>query len=384
MLNISSQIYVGYDTSSAYDLPEADLIPAGETSAERKKLEKLSATKATVRELDNVPLPGFTLYKVNKKSWGAAEPTWLVIDPRGFLVRITLSNLDTLMMVSGITEGLIQERCVWARQNNNTHLELISINSDDYKAAVENTVLLEEKVNIKDVSIGDTVQLQDNIIGTYMGVLSFYGPLMYETFGVDRYVPQTYLRRQVVRLQNGKYFHKSDTKILKILQKSPVPLTREDSVNEIREKLAAGTCSFTLYPESTISYNTLIGSISFVSTYAERHPSITIEEISREDAFALYAEMVPLKDSCKLLLQDSRGKNYVVDFPYNFSSNVSGSRRSKGIDTRTVINFDTRSLTIDRSGLDFYGNSPVLSNTTLDSFVKYFKIVKHVKNETYI
>ena len=85
-------------------------------------------------------MPGFTLYKTGRKNWGSADQTWLVIDPRGFLVRITNVNLEEILHVTGITEGLIQEKCVWARENSQTKMTLVPVTSPDYIEATKNTI----------------------------------------------------------------------------------------------------------------------------------------------------------------------------------------------------------------------------------------------------
>src|SRR5690606_39188374 len=108
MINIAKQIYAGWGTGTKYDLPEAEVIPHGTSSNEKKKLEKFTKSHAVIKEHDNVPLPGFTLYKVDRKNWGSQDQTWLIIDPRGFLVRISNDNLEDILYVTGITEGLIQ------------------------------------------------------------------------------------------------------------------------------------------------------------------------------------------------------------------------------------------------------------------------------------
>ena len=67
---------------------------------------------------DNIPLPGFTLSENNRKNWGSKDETWLIVDPRGFFARISNDNLNDILHVTGITEGLIQEKCVWAREDS--------------------------------------------------------------------------------------------------------------------------------------------------------------------------------------------------------------------------------------------------------------------------
>src|ERR1035437_1127776 len=174
MLNIAKTLYAGWDPSSAtkYELPEAEIIPLGESKNEMKKLDTITKRYPTLYEHDNIPLPGFTLYKSDRKNWGSIDQTWLVIDPRGFLVRISSKNLDNILHVTGITEGLIQQKCVWARENTETKMALVPVTSGAYYDAALNTKLIEDKVDMKDVQIGDTVLLQNKLTGIYRGVAS--------------------------------------------------------------------------------------------------------------------------------------------------------------------------------------------------------------------
>ena len=128
MLNIARNIYFGYDSAKGkYELPEAEVIPYGESANEKRKLENITKKYPTLIDHENIPLPGFTLHKTDRKNWGSIDQTWLVIDPRGFLVRISSQNLEKILHVTGITEGLIQEKCVWARENTETKIDRKSV-----------------------------------------------------------------------------------------------------------------------------------------------------------------------------------------------------------------------------------------------------------------
>ena len=178
MINISKFIYAGLDTvNQKYELSEAIIIPDGESSNEIQKLKKLKKECSTISKYENIPLPGFTLYKRDKKTWTTSESTWLIIDPRGFFIRVNSENLELIMHCTGITEGLVQEKCVWARDNESTKMILVPISSEMYEEANQNTNLIETKVDIKDIQIGDTVFLQNKMTGMYCGKLSFYGSL---------------------------------------------------------------------------------------------------------------------------------------------------------------------------------------------------------------
>ena len=226
MLNISKQIYAGWDLSySGNILPEAEVIPLGESVNEKRKINKITSKYSSIKEFDNIPLPGFTLSENNRKNWGSKDETWLIVDPRGFFVRISNDNLNDILHVTGITEGLIQEKCVWAREDSKTDMMLVPISSELYLKASKNTELLEDKISIKDVQIGDKVLLQSGLTGTYMGVLSLYGTLTYSYSNKDySRKPQTYLRRQVCHVGNDRYYYHTDIKILKVLEKREKPV----------------------------------------------------------------------------------------------------------------------------------------------------------------
>ena len=219
MLNISKQIYAGWPTYGTVLLPEAEVTPIGDSPQEKKKLEKFVARNPNIKEYDNIPLPGFTLFDVSKKTWTAADSTWQVIDPRGFTTRISQKNMSNILTVTGITEGLIQQKCVWAREDSQSVMELIPVSSSDYIEAVENTELIESKVDLANVEIGDTVLLQNKLRGTYLGVHSLYAAMDKTSMKSDFKV-QVGLRKQVIEVSKGQFHYQTDAKILKILDKT--------------------------------------------------------------------------------------------------------------------------------------------------------------------
>lgn len=374
MLNISRQIQTGWNTQQKHPLPEAEIIPIGESINEKKKLERISSRFATLIEHENIPLPGFTLFESNRKNWGSLDTTWLVIDPRGFLVRISNDNLENILHVTGITEGLIQERCVWARNDTQTKMTLVPVSSPIYIEAVKNTQLIEEKVNMKDVQIGDKVILQNEIEGTYMGVLSIYGPLSNYTIG-HIYQPQTFLRRQIVEFEPGKYYYQTDLKILKVLWKTENPMTREDSAKLINFSLG-NSGYFTNTPHQKFAAYTVRGSAAYVSTDSIKDVPLTYEEININEAEHLFMSAQQTCDIGQLMLE-SVGSFYLIDFPF-------------------LPSMGTPQTSFHISEIKFHLNNKIEleqsrryaragdKTFTLDKFTKFYKIVKNVKTATYI
>ena len=383
MLNISKQIYTGWDHTkvSKYPLPEAEIIPLGESLNEKKKLESLVKKYNILKEHDNIPLPGFTLYKTDKKNFGSIENTWLVIDPRGFLVRITSENLEKILIVTGITEGLIQEKCIWAREDSQTKMTLVPVNSDEYLNAVKNTEIIESKVDIKDVNIGDTVIMQNGLQGIYRGTLSLYGPI------VERYndliaKPQVFLRRQIVEIDPMKFYFQTDVKILKVIKETEQQITREESAKYLNNQIQAGAI-FTVSPRHSTRYYSTIGMIRHVSVHAVQKPKISLVEIDKIEAENIFKSALVDGDNFRLILEsDNPKKHDIVNFPFPYSS-ISGCSVNSFNVLKVSSLFNNENIQLlEKVTYQFGRTAP--GNHSLDNFTKFYKIVKFVKNETYV
>jgi hypothetical protein len=384
MLNIAKQIYSGWNTAGIkHELPEAEVIPFGTSSNEKKRLETITKRYTVLKEHENVPLPGFTLHKNERKNYGSADPTWLVIDPRGYLVRITNDNLEDILHVTGITEGLIQQKCVWAREDSQTKMILVPTSSPLYIEATDNTELLENRVSIKEVQIGDEVLLQSNETGKYMGVLSLYAPL--DTYG-STYKPQVFLRRQIVEISKGKYTYQTDLKILKVTKKTDKPLTREEVSAKMNAEILKGKAQFSNTTHFSASgYYSTRGMIKHTSLNAVPKLTLSLEEITQDEAANLFAEASAISDDGMLVVEDNRGQKYMVDFPYSFSatkkSSISGFEAYK---IQNVIAGDEIISPILENTGRYGGGTKTKEVRSLDNFAKFYKIVKHVKKESYV
>jgi hypothetical protein len=386
MLNIARTLYAAWNKgSNKYELPEAEIIPLGESVNEKKKLTKVTSKYTELFEHDNVPLPGFTLHKADRKNWGSLDQTWLVIDPRGFLVRITSENLEKILHVTGITEGLIQQKCIWARENTETKMQLVPVSSTTFSKALENTELLENKVDMKDVEIGDTVLLQNQLVGTYMGVASLYGPVSdYSISG--NYKPQVSLRRQIIEVTEGRYHHQTNLKILKVVKKAATPMTREESIARMNGHINLGVAYFTQSALITAQQYGTRGQVRLVSASAVPKLKMSLKEITKTEAIDLFNSAMSFSDFGQLVLENSAGTRFLVDYPYIFSSNQGTSVNSFEVSQLHSINLDNMTefslLERRRSMFAATYNKPALNS--IDKFTKFYKIEKHVKNETYV
>lgn len=387
MLNIARNIYSAYNTAGQAhkELNEVEIVPIGDSVNEKKKLENITKKFTNLKEHENIPLPGFTLFTVGKKNYGSAE-SWLIIDPRGFLVRISSANLEMILHVTGITEGLIQEKCVWARDNTETKMILVPVSSDKYIEAVKNTELIEGKVDIKDVQIGDTVLLQNKLQGTYLGTMSLYGPLN-DYSSRNLYSPQVFLRRGVVEVQPGKFHYQTNPKILKVIEKADTPMSREEAVKHVNDVILLGGSYFTSGSHISGQNYGVRGEIKFASTHATPKPMMSFAEIDHLEATGLFYDGQTSTDFGMLLLEDSNGKRFLIDYPYNFNlSRNSVSVNNFGVCEVSMTSLDnTEEICLKERRLSYsmYGqNFP--QHGALDKFAKFYKIVKHVKNETYV
>ena len=384
MINISRHIFLACDTRLAnkHELSEAEVIPVGNSANEKRKLDLAVKRYSSMVEYENIPLPGYTLFKTNRRNWGSVDQTWLIIDPRGFLVRISNENLENILHVSGITEGLIQERCVWARDDTATKMMLVPMSSPTYTAAVKNTELIEGKVDIKDVNIGDTVILQNELQGTYMGVVSLYGTIVNHN-SKDEYKAQAFLRRGVIEVSPGKYHYQTDLKILKVIKPALRSFTKDIAVSIMNKNIKSGVAFFTAGKDMTSGYFTTRGLIKHVSVYAVPKVMISFEEITSSEAEILFDQAQSTGDFGALLLENSRG-NYLVDFQSNIFSRRQFTSKSFEVCELTNKIDKTEKLTLKESRSSIFSSKSLLLNQySLDDFDKYYKIVKHVKKEQY-
>lgn len=387
MLNISKTIYAAHQPLGLkYELPEAEVIPIGQTLNEKKRLTKLAATYSQLSEHANIPLPGFTLYKSDRKTWGSIDQTWLVIDPRGFLVRITSQNLEKILHTTGITEGLIQEKCVWARKNDETKIMLVPISSQLYLDAVKNTQLLDDKIEMKNVQIGDTVLLQNNLKGVYMGTASLYGPLTEDISGLV-YKPRTSNKQQIIEVSSGKYFHRTDLKILKVLKNATSVITSSESIKQMNSVIRAGNAVFsnTEYQLKRPFSQSHVDFVNLVIPSTTTKIQMAFVEVTSAEVALSINSATPYNEFGKYVLCDDLGTGYLVEPGFSAGLNppsyglfdVLALQHFTPNTTDKLVLLTKRKYMYDR-------NSGRANYRRLSDFKKFYKIVKCIKNETYI
>jgi len=385
MLNISKKIYVGWDAKAVYsDVPEAEIVPIGETAGEKRKITGFESRHTALHEYDNLPLPGFTLIDVNKKSYSAPDSSWLIIDPRGFKARISTANLFEILKVTGITEGLVQQKCVWAREDAKTSMTLIPVSADKFTEAVDNTELIESKIDMSEVNIGDTVLLQNKKQGVYKGTLSLYCSMQENSSGISK--PQSMLRRQIIEITPNKYYYHADAKILKVVKKSTTTITPVESAAELNTSIKDGSAFFSCYDRMGTAYYGSHGRVRLVSASAVAKVKVQLEEIDIVEAEKLLSECISFTDAGCLVVEFGTGVKNIINFPYSARTNPN---ILNSFEVEKITSVDDHSLTIEvpvrQSYYASYNyNSQTKTTYTLDKFAKFYKIVKCVKTDTYI
>lgn len=174
-VKIPAKHYVGMVKRDTEKLPLGFITPWGEDAAAVKRMATVDqwskqgyGSKALAPQvIDNVPMSGFKMTTdIRSSSYGGVDK-WRIEDPRGFELEITSSNLAELLSVGMIDRGEIMDQCVWARYGQNN--VLLSTETTEYKEAVVNTAVANQKADWKDVKPGNTVLLQNNVTGVWLG-----------------------------------------------------------------------------------------------------------------------------------------------------------------------------------------------------------------------
>lgn len=308
MINFPKKILVG---KSKATVTNATICPVGSTSGEKKKAANIRSNHNICEEFDNIPLPGFTL----KEGSYYHKDMWEVIDPRGFLVYIERINLDKILSVTGITEGLIQQMCVWARDNSGITMTLVPVTSRDYEKFTENTELLGNKPSMREVEIGDEVKLQNELVGIYRGSFNLHGPMV--SGGQDCMVMQEMPKRHVIEIDNTWFYHTSNPHVVQIIKKSPTKISKEDCANYLNCQAAMGTYFGSSPTKGITQYWSSSGMIHYV-TLSKETPTLELEEVDKNELINYLSKIKNnnIIEYDKFILEDDNGKKYALDYKY--------------------------------------------------------------------
>lgn len=105
---------------------------------------------------DNTPVKGFEVIGCVSR-WSTSNKLFQIRDPRGFVVEIPSGNLGTLLQMTTVVNGVIEEECVWGREGNN-HI-LLPVGSEPYNQSLADTQTANEMVTLAKLEPGDVVRM---------------------------------------------------------------------------------------------------------------------------------------------------------------------------------------------------------------------------------
>ena len=215
----------------------------------------LFITKCYPMIMDNVPTPGFEVAKsVKRCGWNGGNVVWRIADPRGFELEISSANFARVLDCTTIINGVIQGECVWGRDGANNIL--LPVASDVYQEAVRQTVKTNIKISLKDVQIGDTVELltKDNTDDDKFVYFGKNYVLCRDTdynrggYNSRRYKFTAQVERYILKsVKTGEYLAMTTPKLTAIVNKVATPMDRLDAAKQITADLIAGTKIDTIY-----------------------------------------------------------------------------------------------------------------------------------------
>ena len=119
---------------------------------------------------ENIPTEGFRIAGSVRRSggnFGSNRSLIRIDDPRGFQLELNVDRLIEILYGCTLEKGEIRSTCVWAWDRQ--ELVLVPTIIDLYKEAIDNTLRKNIKISLKDVKVGNTIQLENGTIGMYCG-----------------------------------------------------------------------------------------------------------------------------------------------------------------------------------------------------------------------
>ena len=173
-INIPDEHYVTFTFRDKDLYPLGFLVPEGKDQAAQKRKATAdrwansSKVKVPSKVFKNKPMVGFEIRKsVQYRSRHSSKETWRIIDPRGFELEITNSNMEFIIDHCIIDKGEIISSCIWGRDGSENLL--LPVDCKEYKEAAVNTDRLGKKASMREVKLGDHVTFKKGNKGRFLG-----------------------------------------------------------------------------------------------------------------------------------------------------------------------------------------------------------------------
>lgn len=401
MINIPNQICVLFQTNNSYInkanntryIENSFIMAYGKSKKEIKAKEKKLTQYDELVIVENTIMPGFVIKKSTKNSYsGYFSANWVVCDPRGFETYISTENLEYILRNATISNGLINEVCVWTRSDNDMKLFLTPLSDEHiFQELLTNTELMNEKVDPKSIEIGDKIMLQSGLVGTYMGKFNLYGKYTKYFNKEDKYtyiIPQVYRNKQVLQVDNSKFYFATDLDPLKIIDKCKTTTSVKQTLLDMNKKLQEDHSKFLFYDgpifNSQLPKNYLFcRDISFITKCTTAKVKMHLEEITNAEAEEISEKIKDNSTLTLLVLEDSGGQRFIIHEQlrrinytlFNMPKKPNFRKSSVIINSQVFYNIPVKNPHVP---------DDMPSENFLSDFVKYYKVVKTVPNQSFI
>lgn len=174
VLKEMKELVVGYHENFNLDIdkaPLAFLTYDTHDAASKKRIDTVKNWYGSEKmcNLDNPPLSGFTFVDVVSR-YRTKNKLMRVFDPRGFIVEVSIDILLEIMQSATIKNGVIQEKCFWARKGAENIL--IPENTPLYEQYLSETVYAKAaNISTKNLKVGGLYINKDGKKYFYLGKL---------------------------------------------------------------------------------------------------------------------------------------------------------------------------------------------------------------------
>lgn len=174
VLKEMNELVVGYHENFNLDIdnaPLAFLTYDAHDAASKKRIDTVKNWYGSEKmcNLDNPPLSGFTFVDVVSRCC-TKNKLMRVFDPRGFIVEVSIDILLEIMQSATIKNGVIQEKCFWARKG--TENILIPENTPLHEQYLSETVYAKAaNISTKKLKVGGLYINKDGKKYFYLGKL---------------------------------------------------------------------------------------------------------------------------------------------------------------------------------------------------------------------
>lgn len=174
VLKEMKELVVGYHENFNLDIDEAPLAFLTydtHDAASKKRIDTVKNWYGSEKmcNLDNPPLSGFTFVDVVSR-YRTKNKLMRVFDPRGFIVEVSIDILLEIMQSATIKNGVIQEKCFWARKGAENIL--IPENTPLHEQYLSETVYAKAaNISTKNLKVGGLYINKDGKKYFYLGKL---------------------------------------------------------------------------------------------------------------------------------------------------------------------------------------------------------------------